>query len=273
MLDAQWLPILIALPIAGALAGILAGLFGVGGGIVIVPVLFLIFQLLGISSATAMSVATGTSLLVIIATSLSSIRSHYARGNVDFDLLRFWAPFIVIGTAVGAWAAAYIGGLFASAVFGIVAILVAMNMLFRASAAPRWAQLPGRVAQSAIAIITGAVSVIMGIGGGTLGVPILTACSYPAHRAVGTAAAFGFIIAVPGALLMGLMASTPADAPMGTWGFLNLPGFALIAPLSVLMAPLGVRLGARLDGALLKQLFAVFLCISGARMIWQVLPF
>lgn len=270
-MDLSWLPIVLALVVTGCIAGVLAGLLGVGGGIVIVPVLFIVFQVLDISAATAMSVATGTSLVIIIATSISSIRAHRKKGNVDTDLLKLWAPFIVAGAVLGALVATRIGGSFASAVFGVIAILVAMNMLFRAKSSALWQTLPAKPVQGFIALVTGAVSVVMGIGGGTLGVPVLTSCNYPAHRAVGTSAAFGFIIAVPGALLMLLLATTPVDAPFATFGFVNLAGVALIMPLSVAMAPVGVWLGSRIDGVMLKRLFAIFLCLSASRMIYQSL--
>lgn len=270
-MDLAWLPIMFALACTGVLAGVLAGLLGVGGGIVIVPVLFFIFQLLGISSATSMSVATGTSLLVIIATSVSSIRSHRKKGNVDFELLKYWAPFIIIGALLGGLLSAEVGGLFASAVFGVVAILAALNMMFRAGASAVVQSLPNKFVQAVLGLLNGTVSVIMGIGGGTLGVPILTACNFPAHRAVGTSAAFGFLIAVPGALYILLFATTPEDAPLGTVGFINFLGFAFIVPLSVLAAPLGVKLGSLVNDIVLKRLFAIFLCLSGSRMIYQAL--
>ena len=265
----EWIPIALALVVTGVVAGILAGLLGVGGGIVIVPVLFFIFQLLGVSAETAMSVATGTSLVTIIATSISSIKAHQAKGNVDWALLKVWAPFIVIGVILGGLFATRVGGSAATMVFGFVAILVALNMLFRAKAPALFQALPAKIVQYVMAVIVGGVSVVMGIGGGTLGVPLLTAFNVAAHRAVGTAAAFGLIIAVPGALLMLLTAQTPLDAPKGTWGFVNIIGALLIVPLTVVTAPIGVWLGAKMDGALLKRVFAIFLCISGSRMIYQ----
>ncbi len=270
-MDVAWLPIILALACTGVISGVLAGLLGVGGGIVIVPVLFFIFQFVGISSSSSMSIATGTSLLVIIATSVSSIRAHHKKGNVDTSLLKFWAPFIVIGALLGGVLSAEVGGLFASAVFGVVAILAALNMLFRANATAVVKSLPNKIVQACLGFLNGTVSVIMGIGGGTLGVPILTACNFPAHRAVGTSAAFGFLIAVPGALYILFFANTPSDAPIGTLGFINFLGFAFIVPLSVLAAPLGVKIGSRIDDVLLKRLFAIFLCLSGSRMIYQAL--
>lgn len=267
----QWLPVLMALVAAGVLAGLLAGLLGVGGGIVIVPVLFLIFQGLGISPATAMVVATSTSLLVIVPTSVASARAHHRRGNVDLPLFRRWLWFMVAGVALGSQVVSRINGVMLSGVFGVVALLIAANTLLRSSAPPLRDTLPPLPVQGGVAAAIGALSVMMGIGGGTLSVTALTSWNVAAHRAVGTSALFGLVIALPGALLLLITASTPGDAPPGTVGLVNLPGFAAIAPLTYLMAPLGVRLGGRLSGVALKKVFAIFLTIVGLRMLWQVL--
>jgi len=265
----QWLPTMIAMVLTGAFAGILAGLLGVGGGIVIVPVLFFVLQHFGIGAATAMLVATATSLLVIVPTSISSMRAHHKRGNVDWALLKRWAPFMILGVFVGSAFALKVKGEVTSAIFGVVALLVAANMLFRAKAAPIAQQLPGMTGQGLMAGITGFFSVMMGVGGGTIGVPLLNACNYPPHRAVGTASCFGLLISIPGAITM-LLAETPADAPQGMIGMVNLPGFLLIVPLTVLLAPVGAWIGSKLAPVMLKRVFAIFLCISGGRMLMQV---
>lgn len=267
----QLIPVFIALVITGVFAGILAGLLGVGGGIVIVPVLYFVFQGLGVDPASAMVVATGTSLATIIPTSISSIRAHDAKGNVDWPLLKRWAAFMVVGVLLGSYLVTQVDGTIFSLLFGVMAVLVALNMLFRANAKPLAQSLPGTPGQGIMASCIGFFSVMVGIGGGTLGVPTLTACNYPAHRAVGTAAAFGFLIALPGALMMLLGGTTPVDAPFGTYGLVNLPGLLAIVPLTVLCAPLGASLGAKLDGALLKKIFAVVLGFTGVRMLIQVL--
>ena len=271
----QWLPTITAMLVTGACAGILAGLLGVGGGIVIVPVLYFVLQAAGVSPATAMLVATATSLLTIVPTSMSSIRAHHKRGNVDWLLVKRWWPFILLGVALGSTLALNAKGTAASAIFGVVAVLVALNMLLRAKAAPIVQQLPGIKGQSVMAGFIGFIgffSVIMGIGGGTIGVPLLTACNYLPHRAVGTASVFGILIALPGSLAM-LFAHTPADAPEGMIGMVNLPGFLCIVPLTVLLAPVGAWIGSKLDSVRLKRVFAIFLLFSGGRMLMQVLGF
>lgn len=268
----DWLPVFAGLIGAGALAGLLAGLLGVGGGIVVVPVLFLLFQSLGISPATAMLVATSTSLLTIVPTSIASARAHHARGNVDLTLFRAWLPAMLAGVLLGSITASSVNGLLLTGVFGTVAVVIALNTLLRPQAPPFAPALPARRWQWLLAALIGGISVMMGIGGGTLGVTAMTAFNVPAHRAVGTAALFGLVIALPGALLMCLLPATPADAPPGTVGAVNVPGFLALLPMTVLMAPLGVALGSRLRGISLKRIFALFLLLVGARMLWQVAP-
>ncbi|MFC4992859.1 sulfite exporter TauE/SafE family protein [Rubritalea tangerina] len=254
----------------GAFAGVLAGLLGVGGGIVIVPVLFFLFQSFGVSAESAMVVATATSLATIVPTSISSIRSHQRKGNVDFVLIKRWAGCILIGVLVGSWLVTQVDGRWLTALFGVIATLSALNMLFRTGKSALFPQLPGRGGQTVMATSIGFFSSMVGIGGGTISVPLLTMYHYPAHRAVGTAAAIGLIISLPGALTMLVMGSTPSDAPAGTFGLVNLLGFLCIMPLTVLFAPLGVAIATQLDAAKLKRVFAVVLLITGLRMLGQL---
>ena len=144
-------------------------------------------------------------------------------------------------------------------------------MLFRAGKPALFQQLPGRIGQGSIATNIGAFSSMVGIGGGTLSVPILTACNYPAHKAVGTAAAIGLIISLPGALTMLSFGTTPDDAPILTFGLVNLISFLCIVPLTVLFAPVGAALAQKLDATLLKRIFAIALLITGVRMLSQIL--
>ncbi|HCK92156.1 MAG TPA: hypothetical protein DHW71_04165 [Gammaproteobacteria bacterium] len=260
----------LALVGTGVFAGVLAGLLGVGGGIVIVPVLFFLFQSFGVSPESAMVVATATSLATIIPTSISSIRSHNKKGNVDFALLKRWAAFIFIGVMAGSWLVTRVDGTLLTALFGIIATLSALNMLFRTGKSALFQQLPGKAGQTVMGICIGFFSSMVGIGGGTISVPLLTIYNYPAHKAVGTAAAIGLIISLPGALTMLALGSTPADAPVGTYGLVNLIGFICIVPLTVLFAPVGASLAAKLDAAKLKKVFAIVLLFTGVRMLVQL---
>lgn len=259
-----------ALVATGAFAGILAGLLGVGGGIVIVPVLFFLFQSVGVSPETAMVVATATSLATIVPTSISSIRSHKKKGNVDFKLLKQWSAFILIGVLAGSWLVTRVNGNWLAVLFGLIATLCALNMLFRTGKSALFQQLPGNTGQTVMGTSIGFFSSMVGIGGGTISVPLLTLYNYPAHKAVGTAAAIGLVISLPGAFTMLILGSTPTDAPAGTFGLVNLVGFFCIVPLTVLFAPIGASLAAKLDAAKLKKVFAVVLLITGLRMLAQL---
>ena len=263
------LPFILALAATGVLAGLLAGLLGVGGGIVIVPVLYFMLQTLGVSAGSAIALATGTSLMTIIPTSLSAIRSQQRRGNIDWDLIKRWLPTMVIGVLCGAWLVTQIHGNQLSLVFGCIAILVAINMLFWGNAEPPFKHLPSVVIQRVLSFFVGGLSVMAGIGGGTLGVPLLTSCSMKTHQAVGNASVFGLIIAVPGALTLLLAGQTPADAPAATFGLVNLIAVIALVPLTVLFAPIGVALGQKTNAALLKKIFAVFLILTSVRMLSQ----
>lgn len=262
-------PTIVALALTGVFAGLLAGLLGVGGGIVIVPVLYFLFQSFGVSPESAMVIATGTSLATIIPTSISSIRAHKAKGNVDINLLKWWAPFILIGVLLGSWLVTRVNGQYLAMVFGVIACLSAVNMLIGAGKTLTKG-LPNKAGQSVMGGSVGFFSSMVGIGGGTMTVPMLTFCNYPAHKAVGTAAAVGLLISLPGAITMLLLGQTPSDAPSGTYGFVNLLGFACIVPLTVLCAPLGASLASKLDAKKLKRVFAVILLITGVRMLAQI---
>lgn len=260
----------IGLLATGAVSGITAGLLGVGGGIVIVPVLFHLFTTMGIAEDVRMHVAVGTSLATIIATSASSVRAHWRRGAVDTALLRQWGPWILAGVVLGTAVAGLVKGPVLSGVFASVAVVVAVHM---GLGSPRWTisdTMPGGIPRALLASAIGAVSAMMGIGGGTLSVPILTLFGYPIHRAVGSAAAIGFIIGVPGAI--GFVASgLHSDGlPPFSLGYINLLGLALILPTSMLLAPVGARLAHSLNTTKLRRVFAVFLAMTALRMFYAI---
>lgn len=268
LLDA-W-PVALALMGTGIFAGILAGLLGVGGGIVIVPVLYFIFQGFGVSPPSAMAIATATSLATIVPTGLSSAVAHYRKGNVDLGILKLWGGIILLAAIAGSLTASRVSGDFLTWMFGCIAILVSLNMMFRSNAVALFDRLPGRLGQSMMATSVGGLSVMVGIGGGTIGVPLLTTFNVAVHRAVGTAAVFGLLIAVPGVVTLMLVGQEPADALAGTWRMVNLPAFFLIIPLTVLFSPVGAKIASILNPKQLKRAFAVVLFITGVRMLLQV---
>lgn len=260
-----------ALLVTGVVGGLLAGLLGVGGGIVIVPMLYHLFTLLGVDGDVRMHVAVGTSLATIIATSASSIRAHHRKGAVDVELLKRWGPAIFAGVILGTLIGGRADGEVLTAVFAGVALLVAANMAFRKEGWTVRDSLPSKPAQAGLGVVIGTISVMMGIGGGTLSVPILSAFAYPIRRAVGTAAAIGFIIGIPGTIGFLLSGLGQDDLPPGSVGYVNLIGLALILPCSVLAAPWGARIAHAIDPRKLRAAFAVFLFLTSARMIYGLL--
>lgn len=267
---AQLLPFAALLLVAGAGAGIIAGLLGVGGGIVVVPVLYHLFTHLGIDEAVRMQVAVGTSLATIVATAYSSASAHYKRGTVDTFFLKSYGPIIIGGVLLGSAVAAWVKGPVLTAVFAVVALVVALQLLL---GNPNWIlgkELPKGLGRIGIGTAIGALSAMMGIGGGTMTVPVMTMYGYPVHKAVGTAAAMGFLIGVPGAIGFAIGGLDVPGRPPGSLGFVSLAGLALIAPTSMLMAPMGAKLAHRLDTKMLKRVFALFLGFTSVRMFYGI---
>jgi len=265
------LPKVLALLFTGAVAGLLAGLLGVGGGIVIVPVLFYLFGVLELAPQSAMHVAVGTSLATIIPTSIASMRAHWKRGSVDTDLLKVWAVAAFLGAMLGAVISGFVKGQVLTAVFAVVAALVAINMATPNGLRVADALPTSRFRSGLLGFVIGTFSVMMGIGGGTLSVPVLSAFNFPIHRAVGTASALGLAIGLPGAVGFAIAGWSVADVPPLSLGYVNLVGFVLIFPMSVLMAPVGARLAHALNRVWLRRAFALFLGVTSVRMFFKLL--
>lgn len=267
--DPLWLAgLAVAMAITGLLSGTLAGLLGVGGGIVIVPVLFNVFPLLGIPEAVQMKLAVGTSLATIIPTSIVSARKHHAKGAIDTGLLKAIWPSMILGVVLGTVLAIWLHGEALSAVFATIALLVALNMGFTGvdfklrDITPRGPGLWG------IGGFIGTVSAMMGIGGGTVGVPILSMFGTPIRSAVATSSVFGLIISIPATLGFLYGGWGAHDLPPFSVGYVNLIGFALIVPSSILATPWGVHLAHTIPPLALKRAFAVFLAITAIRMFY-----
>ena len=261
----------LALIVTGITAGLLAGLLGVGGGIVIVPVLFHLFSLLEIDPASRMHLAVGTSLATIIPTSIMSARAHYAKGSMDLGLLKTLGPFVLLGAMIGGFAGSLFDGAVLTAIFAVVALIVAANMALRKEGSVVRNTLPGHTGKGLLGLVIGSVSAVMGIGGGTLGVPLLSAFNFPIRRAVGTASALGVIIGMPGSVGFIWAGWGAANLPPASLGFVNLVGVALIVPLTMRMAPVGAHIAHRINPARLRVAFAVFLALTAARMFMDVI--
>jgi len=257
-----------ALLLAGAGAGFAAGLFGIGGGFVVVPVLIILLPVLGVEQTIAAHVAVGTSLATIIFTSIRSTMSHAARDAVDFSFLKSWAPFVVFGTIFGSVIAKFVSGSELALIFGIGVLIFAAHFLLPArSQQSAITPLPSGVRRASMAGSLGAISALLGIGGGTLTTLVMTTYGNPIHRAIGTAAGMGAIIAIPataGFILIGLF---QPGLPFGSTGYVNVPAAIVITLMSVLVAPLGAATAHILSPQVLRRVFGVYLAVVGVTMI------
>lgn len=257
--------------LTGGVSGILAGLLGIGGGIVIVPVMEAALSYLGVDEAIRMHVAVGTSLATIVPTSIASARAHHRRESVDFMLVRRWAVFLLIGALAGTWIASQVHGQVLAAIFAVTALVMAVKLILPLEGRVVARQVPRGLLMPAIPTSIGALSSMMGIGGGTLSVATLSLFNEPIHRAVGTAALFGLVISVPGTLGFIVAGLGDARVPPGSLGYVNLVGFACIAPATFLTAPVGAAIAHRLSKRRLSLLFGLFLFVVSARMFYRTL--
>jgi uncharacterized membrane protein YfcA len=270
--DPLWLAVLAAaMAVTGLVAGLLAGLFGVGGGIVIVPVLSYVLPPLGIDPAIQQKLAVSTSLATIIPTSIVSARKHHARRAIDIPLLRSLVPSLIAGTLAGAALIVVLRGEALTFVFALVALLVALNLGVTGVDWRLRDRFPEGLPRHAIGAAMGAVSTVMGIGGGTVGVPIMSMFGTPIRNAVATASAFGIVISIPATLIVIAGGWGEPHLPPYSLGYVNLIGFVLIGAGSILAAPWGAHLAHTMPPLLLKRLFALFLALTSARMFWRSL--
>ena len=267
----EWLILGAAMLATGCVAGVLAGLFGIGGGIVIVPVLESALGALGVDPAIRMHVAVATSLATIIPTSIASARAHHQRGAVDFDIVKRWAVWVLIGSLFGAYVASNLHSNILAIVFATLALLVAIKMLLSPTTRNLTSEVPRGLWVPAIPTAIGGLSSMMGIGGGTFSVMTLTIFGEPIHKAVGTAALFGLVISLPGTVGYMLTGLADARVPPGSLGYVSLVGFALIAPATVLMAPVGAKIAHGFSERKLTTLFGAFLLVAAARLYYRAL--
>ena len=249
----------------GAFAGVLAGLLGVGGGIILVPAFFYVFDSMGYGGDTLMQVCLATSLATIIVTSIRSVMAHHKKGAVEWDILKSWAPGIALGAVVGFFIASSLRSDTLQLIFGGLGIAVGLYMAFGNISWRLGDVMPTGAKRALMSPFIGFLSVLMGIGGGSFGVPTMTLFNVPIHRAVATAAGFGVIIAVPS--VIGFLTVNLADTPPYTVGAVNLPAFVMVIAMTVLTAPFGASLAHRMDPKPLKRLFGVFLILVALNML------
>ena len=265
------LSLLAAVIAAGLIGGLVAGLFGVGGGTVIVPALFYAFEVLGLGGESNLHVAIGTSLMTIVATSWRSLGAHRAHGAVDEQVLKTWTPWVGFGALVGAGIAGFtsMGGL--AIVYGVCLTLVAAQMGLLPERVTLAKDLPTGWGRRLIGTVIGGLSAMMGVGGGSFGGMLLTLCGRPIHQAVATASGFGIVIgaaAMVGFVIFGWDA--PGRPPLSL-GYVNVPAAVLMGLLTTLVAPYGARLAHRLDKRILRRAFAVYLLITAVSVMVKAL--
>ena len=261
------LSFMLAYLVFGAVAGVIAGLLGVGGGIVVVPALFWFFTAQGFSPDIIMQMALGTSLAAIMFTSISSLRAHHRRGAVLWPIVKAITPGILIGTFAGSCVAAklptgFLKGFFVCFLY-YVAIQMLLNIKPKASR-----QIPGQTGMFGAGFGIGAVSSLVGIGGGTLSVPFMVWCNIAMHTAVGTSAAIGFPIALAGTVGYVVNGLGAANLPPLSFGYIYLPALVGVAAVSILTAPYGAKLAHKLPVPTLKRFFALFVLAMATRMLW-----
>ncbi|MEO0871944.1 MAG: sulfite exporter TauE/SafE family protein [Pseudomonadota bacterium] len=258
------LPLLLA---AGAAAGFAGGLFGIGGGFVVVPALVFLFPILGFTSDQSEHIAVGTSLATIIFTSLRATQSQAKRGAVDFEVLKSWAVWVVLGTVLGTIIADWVSGGQLALIFGAGVMVFAVYFLLPArSGEPVFAGMPTGFPRASVAGGLGAFSALLGIGGGTITTLTMTVCGSPIHRAIGTASGMGAIIAIPATIGFVMIGLDEADLPWGSLGYVNVPAAAAIIITSVIFAPLGVAAAHKLPPQILRRVFAAYLIFVGVTM-------
>ena len=256
---------------AGIVAGFVAGLFGIGGGFVVVPALLLTFSVFNVESDIIAHLAIGTSLATIIVTSSRSVHAHNKRGAVDFKVIRDWALWLIVGAVLGIIVARYMDGRSLKWIFSIGVFLMGVHFIAPVLQ-PKKAiakEMPAGPVLAGIATFLGAFSALLGIGGGTIAVLVMTACGRAIHQAVATAAGFGVLIAVPGAIGFAILGLGQPGLPFGSIGYVNEIAVLAITAMSFLTAPLGARAAHSLNAVALKRVFGIYLVATSAIVLYN----
>lgn len=267
----DWAYLLILMFCLAGLAGFLAGLLGIGGGLVLVPGLYFVFNLLDYQSDAIMHLAVGTSLATICATSLSSARAHYKKGSVRFDLVKKIGLGMIIGVGVGTFVASAVSGLWLQIFFAVTLVVLAGLMRVNPEKIKMFNDVPSQPWSGLAGVFIGVVSTLMGIGGAALNVPYMTLNNVPIHKAIGSAATMGLLIAIPGAIgFLIIGQGHTAGFPPLTIGYINLIALMVIIPVTVVFAPIGVHVAHRFSTKKLRSVFSIFMIIIALRMIFEV---
>jgi uncharacterized membrane protein YfcA len=260
--------LVVAVMVAGVATGILAGLFGIGGGAIIVPVLYEVFRILGVPEEVRMQLCVGTSMAIIIPTTIRSYLAHRAKGAVLHDVVRQWALPAVIGIAVGSTIAYFAPSAVFKFVFMTVVTLIGIKLLFGREDWRIADELPGRATMAAYGFLNGVISSFMGVSGGSISNMILTLYGKPLHNAVATSAGLGVPITIAGTIGLMIAGWPRMDLlPPLSIGYVSLLGVAIMAPVSSYTAPYGARLAHRLSKRQLEIGFGLFLLLVSARFV------
>lgn len=263
-------PFVLALLAGGVITGLLAGMLGIGGGGILVPILYELFTVVNVDPEVRTHLAVGTSLAVIIPTSIRSFMAHHRRGAVDQEVLRKWGVPVFFGVLIGIALATIADGAMLRLVYALTAMVIALKLFFIADSWTLGTKVPGPPVSIVTGGVFGTVSTLMGIGGGVLISAMMTLYGRGIHQAVATASGFGPIIAVP-AVLGYIWAGWGIESlPFGSLGYVSLIGCLLVAPVSVLLAPVGVRISHGLSKRKLEIAFGIFLTVMSARFLWSL---
>ena len=270
-MNAEWVYLLVLMFGLAALAGFLAGLLGIGGGLVIVPGLYFVFTSLGYNSDTIMHVAVGTSLATIMGTGISSARAHFKRGSVRFDLVKKIGVGMVMGVLIGTLIASQVSGLWLQVFFAVTLVILAVLMRLDPEKIKLYDDVPAQPIPALAGSAIGTVCTLMGIGGAALNVPYMTMNNVSIHRAIGTSSALGLFIAIPGTIgFMLIGQGDTSNLPPYSFGYINFVALAVIVPVTVLFAPLGVATAHKLSVQKLRGVFSIFMIFIALRMMYEV---
>ncbi len=265
------LSLIIPISISGLFSGIIAGLFGVGGGIILVPAIVFTLDFLGFNPSITMHIAVATSLALIVPTAASSTWGHHKKGVVDHHIIKNLFFAIIIGSFLGAIFAQKVSGDGLRLIFGIMAAFSSINMMRKVQFIVG-EKMPTNISvNSLMGLIIGSISAMVGIGGGALSIPLMNAFSVAQHRATGTASAIGLVIAIPSTIIYLMAETSHLNFPEWSIGMIYLPVFLVFLPLTIFGAQIGVNIAHKLEGLLLRRIFSIFLLIMALRMIYLAL--
>ena len=256
--------------LAGSLAGIMAGMLGIGGGMILVPLLVFVFDLMKVSEALIPHLAIGTSLTTIVVTSLFSAKAHLKRGSFDKELLKHSIMPTTLGAGFGGLLAGSISGMVLVMIFGFMAVVVSVRMMMPSKIHNENHQEPNRFLIGNLTGLTGMISAMVGIGGGAMNVPLLNMMGIKIHQAVGTSASIGFMIALPGAIGFIVSGWEKPNLPEFSFGFIHWLAALCICLMTAIFAPLGATISHKLNAKKLKQVFGIFLMVVAMLTFWRL---